>query len=105
VFAVKNGTDIILRKSIKKTTQEPMEEDGEPVTVWECEEKQYRHKGSITKKEVTDQFDYFWALADGATEEEATDQAAEEAGEPTLLERVEAVEDAIMELAEVIING
>lgn len=102
MHAVKNGTDVILRRNITQTTRQ--EEDTEE-TVWECEEQQFRYKGTLTEETVSGNFDYFWALAEGKTEEEAMDEAAEKAGEPTFKERLEILEGAFMELAEVIANG
>lgn len=105
VFQVHGGTDVILRKNIKKVVKEPMEEGGEATTVYECDEVQFRHKETVTKTEVTNNFEYWWAIGEGSTEEEASDKVASEAGEPTILERLEAVESAIIELAEVMVNG
>lgn len=102
IHAVKNGTDVILRRNITQTTRQ---EDDTEETVWECEERQFRYKGTLTEETVSENFDYFWALAEGKTEEEAMDEAAEKAGEPTLKERLEILEGAFMELAEVIANG
>ncbi len=105
VFPIHGGTDIILRKNIKKATKEPMEEGGESTTVYECDEVQIRHKGTVTKTEVNNNFEYWWTIGEGGTEEDAADKEAEAAGEPTIIERLEAVESAIIELAEVIVNG
>lgn len=58
VFPIHGGTDIILRKNIKKTTKEPMEEGGDSTIVYECDEVQLRHKGTVTKTEVNNNFEY-----------------------------------------------
>lgn len=50
-------------------------------------------------------FDYWWDIATGKTEEEAEDNEAERNDEPTLSERVEALEGAFMEFVEVVLNG
>ena len=105
VFSVYNGTDIILRKNIKKATKEPMEEGGKATTVYECDEIQFRHNEALTKTEVSNNFDYWWVIGEGGTEEEASDAVAEASGEPTIIERLEAVESAIIEIAEVLVNG
>ena len=102
IHAVKNGTDVILRKNIIQAIRR--DEDTEE-TVWECEERQLRYNNSLTRDAVSENFDYYWALSEGKTDEEATDEAALKAGEPTLKERVETLEGAFMELAEVIANG
>lgn len=102
IHAVKNGTDVILRKNIIQAIRR--DEDTEE-TVWECEERQLRYNNSLTRDAVSENFDYYWALSEGKTDEEATDEATLKAGEPTLKERLETLEGAFMELAEVIANG
>ena len=62
VFPIHGGTDIILRKNIKKTTKEPMEEGGDSTIVYECDEVQIRHKGTVTKTEVNNNFEYWWTI-------------------------------------------
>jgi transcription termination factor NusB len=91
---LKNCIDIILRKNIEKKSTE----DGE---IWECEEKQFRCNKSLVEEEIKNNFNFYWNLADGITEEEAVDETAKEVGEPTLIKRLDAVESAILELAEV----
>lgn len=105
VFPVKGGTDIIMRKNITKTIKEPDTEGCERYTVWECDEVQLRHKGDVTRNEVEQKFEYWWTLGEGGTEEDATDQEAEAEGKPTIAERLDALEGAVMELAEVLVNG
>lgn len=106
VYDVKAGTDVILRKNIEQIEKEDIQ-DGKVAmyTCWECDETQYRHRGNISLNKVAEKFDYFWNLADGMTDQEATDEVAIIAGEPTLLERLETLEGAFMELVEVIVNG
>lgn len=106
VYAVKAGTDIILRKNIEQVEKEDIQDEKTVThTCWECDETQYRHRGNISLNEVAEKFDYFWNLADGMIDQEATDEVAIIAGEPTLLERLETLEGAFMELVEVIVNG
>lgn len=102
VHAAKKGTDVILRRDITQITRK---EESTEETVWECEERQFRYNEKLTEETILSNFDYFWALAEGKAEEEATDEAAKKAGEPTLKERLEILEGAFMELAEVIANG
>lgn len=112
VFAAKDGgTDIILRQNIEeivKPIEAQRDEDGNVIaeeswaTVYECEERQMHHKGSVEAWQISENFTFWWELAGGSTDVEAADAAAEAAGEPTILERLEALEDAILELAEVI---
>ena len=103
---VDTGTDIILRRNIEQVEKEDVR-DGETqkYTVWECEEVQYRYKGTITADETTQKFDYWWAIAAGKSEVEATDDQAKKNSGPTVIERLEAIESGMTELAEVICNG
>lgn len=106
VYMVKTGTDIILRKNIEQIEKEDIQDEKTVThTYWECDEAQYRHVGNLSLDDVTEKFDYYWNLADGMTDQEATDEVAIIAGEPTLLERLETLEGAFMELVEVIVNG
>lgn len=54
VFPVDGGTDIILRRNITEVTAE----DGTPA--WMCEERQFRHKGSVSANEIEGDFDTWW---------------------------------------------
>lgn len=103
---VDTGTDIIMRKNIMQTERTD-DHDGEVTksTVWECEEVQYRYKGKVTKETVTEKFDYWWAIAEGKDEIAAADDQAKTDGEPTVIERLEALESGLTELAEVLCNG
>lgn len=103
---VDTGTDIILRKNISQTERED-EHNGEVIksAVWECEEVQYRYKGKVTEQDVTEKFDYWWEIAEGKDEIDATDEQAKKDGTPTVMERLEALESGIVELAEVLCNG
>jgi hypothetical protein len=85
VFRVHNGTDIILRRNIE-------EKKNEEETCWECEEKQIRCKGTVEKEDVENNFEHWWNLDKKETE-------------PTVADRLDAIEEAIMELAEVMANG
>lgn len=119
---VDTGTDIILRKDITQVEKEKefneidsenhsknnnSGEETATYTVWECEEVQHRYKGSdeITKESVTEKFDYWWGIAEGKDEIDATDEQAKKDGTPTVMERLEALENGIVELAEVLCNG
>lgn len=108
-FLVSNGTDIILRKNIEEVTKESTEEGGEPYTVWECDELQCRTTGQVTAAEVADSFDAWWAYAENYKAEEADPDTEEEATPTTagvtVGDRLDAIEAAISELAEVIANG
>ena len=106
IWTVNTGTDLILRRNMKKVTRE--ETNGDETTTseyWECEEVQHRHKGSIEKEDVESSFDYWWAIAEGKTEIEASDEESKKKAEPTIMERLEALESGLVELAEVITNG
>ena len=111
VHPVSTGTDIILRRDIKECTltNTVTDDDGNSVeqesTVFSCEEMQYRYRGEVTADEVTAKFDYWWDIASGKTQQEAEDDDAKRNDEPTLSERVEALEGAFMEFVEVVLNG
>ena len=108
---VSTGTDIILRRDIKECTltNTVTNDDGNSVeqesTAFSCEEVQYRYRGEVTADEVSAKFDYWWDIASGKTQQEADDNEAKRNDEPTLTERVDTLENAFMELAEVIFNG
>lgn len=106
VYPVKNGTDIILRKNMEQVEKEESQ-DGEKrtYTCWECDEVQYRHKGNVTKEEVESKFDYWFAIADGKSEIEAANDQLSSSNEPNIMERLEALENGLAELAEVFCNG
>ena len=70
-----------------------------------CEEAQHRYRGTVTAEEVTAKFDYWWDIATGKTEEEAEDNEAERNDEPTLIQRVNTLENAFMEFVEEVLNG
>lgn len=106
VFPVTKGTDIILRKNIEKVTTE---EGGKPYTVWECDELQCRTTETVTVSDVANNFDAWWTYAENYKAEEANTDAEEEntpttAG-VTVSDRLDAIEAAISELAEVMSNG
>ena len=106
VHPVSTGTDIILRRDIKECTltNTVTDDDGNSVeqesTAFSCEEMQYRHRGEVTADEVAAKFDYWWDITSGKTQQEA-----ERNDEPTLAERVSTLEDAFMNLVEVILDG
>ena len=84
VYQVRNGTDIILRKNIVITEKE--EENGGKVSAWECDEAQYRTKKTVTLDEAEKNSEYWWSVANGMDKEET------EESEPTIKERLEALE-------------
>lgn len=102
VFPLEKGTDIILRKNIEEVTREP-EEGGKPYTVWECDELQCRTTETVTVADVTSNFDAWWAYAESYKAQEAENEPT--ASGVTVSERLDAMEAAIMEIAEVITNG
>lgn len=93
VYEVKGGTDVILRKNIQEAKKKGEGTEDE-YDFYECEETQFRYKGIITEKEIEADTDYWWSVSEGKNIEE-----------PTVIERIEALEGAFMELAEVMING
>lgn len=102
VYNLNTGTDIILRRNMELVEKE---DQGTKYPSWECEEVQYRYKGTITKEEVESKFEYWWAIAEGKKEIDAIDDQAKENREPTVIERVEALESGLAELAEVMCGG
>ena len=107
-FALNDGTDIILRKNIEKVTKQPEEEGGKPYTVWECDELQCRTTETVTVADVTSNFDAWWAYAENyKTEEANSDTEADTPSDAgvTFGDRLDAIEAAISELAEVMSNG
>lgn len=111
VHPVSTGTDIILRRDIKECTltNTVTDEEGQTseveTTGFGCEEVQHRYRGAVTAEEVEAKFDYWWDIASGKTQQEAEDDDAKRNDEPTLSERVEALEGAFMEFVEVVLNG
>ena len=105
-YEVTGGTDIILRKNIEKIEKTEMHEEKEiKCTMWECDEVQYQYKGKITEKEVKEKFEYWFEIAEGKSEIEAIDKDADTKNEPGVIERLEALENGLAELAEVMCNG
>lgn len=111
VYPVNTGTDIILRRDIKECTltNTVTDEEGQTSEVetigFGCEEAQHRYRGTVTAEEVTAKFDYWWDITTGKTEEEAEDNEAERNDEPTLIQRVNTLENAFMEFVEEVLNG
>lgn len=111
VHPVNTGTDIILRRDIEECTltNTVTDEDGNSTEqespAFSCDEVQYRYHGDVTADEVAAKFDYWWDIASGKTQQEADDNEAERNDEPTLTERVSTLEDAFMNLVEVILDG
>lgn len=111
VYLVSTGTDIILRRDIAEctVTNTVTDEEGQTsevkTTGFGCEEVQHRYRGTVTAEEVEAKFDYWWDIATGKTEEEAEDNEAERNDEPTLIQRVNTLENAFMEFVEEVLNG
>ena len=108
VFPLEKGTDIILRKNIEEVTKEPTEEGGKSYTVWECDELQCRTTETVTISDVANNFDAWWAYAENyKTEEANSDTEADTPSDAgvTFGDRLDAIEAAISELAEVMSNG
>ena len=111
VHPVSTGTDIILRRDIKECTltNTVTDDDGNSVeqesAAFSCDEMQDRYRGEVTADDVAAKFDYWWDIASGKTQQEAEDDDAKRNDEPTLSERVEALEGAFMEFVEVVLNG
>lgn len=92
-YAVESGTDIILRKNIEEVEKAEIHDDEESkYTVWECDEVQLRYKGELEKEKIEENFDYYFELADGNDEIDAIDKDADTKGEPSVKERIEALE-------------
>lgn len=106
VYPLISGTDIILRKNIEQVErEETMDGEISRYTAWECDEAQYRYKGTTAKDDVEQKFDYWLAIADGKSEVDAIDDQAKADGEPSVLDRLDALESGLAEIAEVICNG
>lgn len=106
IYTVDGGTDIILRKNIKLVEKEELHDDKTVATsVWECEEVQYRYKGTVSKEKVESKFDYWFAIAEGKSQLDAIDDQAIADNEPTVLERLDALESGLADLAEVMCNA
>lgn len=106
IYSVLSGTDIIMRKNIELVEKEEIQ-DGKKskYKVWECDEVQYRYKGNIAKDDIEKKFEYWWEIAEGKTEIEAINKESEIKKEPTVADRLDALESGLAELAEVIANG
>lgn len=59
VYSVGSKTDVILRRDIQPV-ERTGETDQENFTGWECEEKQLRYDGALTKEEVLENFASWW---------------------------------------------
>ena len=106
IYPVFSGTDIIMRKNIELVEKEEAQ-DGKKsrYKVWECEEIQCRCEENITKDEIEKNFEHWWDIADKKTEVEAIDKESVLKKEPTVSDRLDALESGLAELAEVIANG
>ena len=95
-----------MRKNIELVEKEEAQ-DGKKsrYKVWECEEIQCRCEGNITKDEIEKNFEHWWDIADKKTEVEAIDKESVLKKEPTVSDRLDALESGLAELAEVIANG
>lgn len=109
VFPLAKGTDIILRKNVEKTTRNHTEEGGTPEVVWGCDEVQCRTPELVTAAEVKAEFDAWWNYAENYKDEEAErseeDKSPSESDGVSVNDRLDAIEAAILEIAEVNANG
>lgn len=92
VFALNGAMDIILRKDI--ASEKITDEEGNKQTVWNCDERQIRVAFAVTEEEVTADFDSWWDY-----------QPPREAESVTVSDRLDALEAAVYDLAEVVYNG
>lgn len=106
IYPVFSGTDIIMRKNIELVEKEEIH-DGKKSNckAWECDEVQYRYKGRIARDDIEKKFECWWDIAEGKTEVEAIDKESVLKKEPTVADRLDALESGLAELAEVIANG
>ncbi len=102
-YKVKTGTDIILRRNVEMVKKEDTQQ-GE-YTCYECEEVQYRYPGNLIQEDVENRFEYWWDIAEGKSEIEALDKEAVNENKPTITERLDVLEGALIEFAEVMCNG
>jgi len=83
--------DVWLRKSITETVGEDSN------TVWECEEISFRT--ALTEEEIIENINVIWENGGPVIDEETEEEVADGV---TLEQRVEANEEAIVELAELV---
>lgn len=102
VYPVFDGTDVILRRNFEEIE---VREEEEETKVWECDEVQFKYRGKLTEEKIKEKFDYWYALGEGKNEIEAIDKEAETKNEPSVVERLDALESGLAELAEVMCNG
>ena len=106
VYPVFSGTDIIMRKNIELVEKEEVQDGNKSkYNVWECDEVQCRCEGNITKDEIEKNFEHWWEIADKKTEVESIDKESGSKKEPTVADRLDALESGLAELAEVMCNG
>ena len=106
LYSVFSGTDIILRKNIEQVEKEELQDGKEKkYTIWECEEIQYHYEGELKKEDVESRFNYWFAIAEGKKEIDAIDDQAKVDDKPSVVERLDALESGLAELAEVLCNG
>ncbi len=89
--------DVWLRKNITEVTEK--DEDGNKSTHWEAEEVYFRT--SYTEEEVVENFDAIFE-AGGTTEDEDTGEEIIEGVDVTTADRLDAIEAAISELADMV---
>lgn len=88
-FRIGKYTDIILRKKFEEVEVSVSDtETNAAGTVWQCEEKQFRVKGSYTSEAVLADFDTWWSY----TEENESDHKL------TNGERLDALESGVSSL-------
>ena len=90
--------DVWLRTNIKETTTTEVTEDGETEqTLWQADEVYFRT--TLSLEEVTAQFDALFEEAPSLTE---TEEDSVVVSVPGTQDRLDAIEEAIAELAELI---
>ena len=86
--------DVWLRQNIEQITDENDD------TQWTADEVYFRT--TLTEEEVTKGFDALFENGGPTIDEETGEESADE---PTVAERVDALEAAVLELAELILEG
>ncbi len=66
------GTDLILRKNFREEEDTGGTLEEEAGKHWECEEKQFRYDGTLTRDEVLEDFDSWWEYTENKAAAELT---------------------------------
>lgn len=97
VYPVFSGTDIIMRKNIELVDKEDVQ-DGEKnkYKVWECDEIQFRYKGTVSQEEIESDFDYWFEKGDAEPDHSSVeDLSLEDARKAKYKEIASACEQTI----------